>query len=68
MTDLTAGTASFLFTDIVGSTEMKHESRWIQPENAKSGSVRPDGAYVDSGVILEIDVERGVGDINPKMA
>jgi hypothetical protein len=67
-TDVTASTVSFLFTDIEGSTEMKHESRSIQPENAKYGGVRPDGAYVDYGVILEIDVERGVGDINPEMA
>jgi hypothetical protein len=37
-------------------------------ENAKSGRLRPDGAYVDSGVILEVDVERGVGDINLEMA
>jgi hypothetical protein len=69
MTDLTASTVTFPFTDIIeGSTEMKHEPRSIQPENAKSGSVRPDGAYVDAGAILEVDVGRGVGDINLEMA
>jgi hypothetical protein len=68
MTDLTASTVTFLFTGIEGSTEMKHESRSIQPENAKSGSVRPEGAYVDSGAILVVDVGRSVGDINLEMA
>jgi hypothetical protein len=68
VTDLTASTVTFLFTNIEGSTEMQHKSRSIQPENAKSGRLRPDGAYVDSGVILEVDVERGVGDINLEMA